>query len=311
VASRDPLVTVAIPTWNRASALRRALHSVLSQDYPALEVIVGDNASEDDTDAVRRGSAGDGRVRWIRHVSNVGPLRNFECLLEAATGKYFMWLADDDWLSSGYIARCVAILSAPDGPVRVVGRAAYWKHGTVVGTEQVQLDSGSPEVRMLAFYRTVVGNPFFYSMCRRADASASLPFTGVHGSDWLYVARSVHMGKAITAPKVTLNVTLYGSDDEARGDHTLGTGWHRMAFKMVFLPFEAGKDILRHPLYKTHSALRRGVLAARCAFVLMRRLSTWDSLQAAIAMVLQQVLPQSAHRSLKASYRRIRQGSGS
>ena len=45
----SPLVTVGIPTYNRASALTRALESVLAQDYTNLEVVISDNASTDDT----------------------------------------------------------------------------------------------------------------------------------------------------------------------------------------------------------------------------------------------------------------------
>ena len=46
-SSKPPVVTVAIPTYNRASLLRRALQSVLDQTLKDIEVFVSDNASTD------------------------------------------------------------------------------------------------------------------------------------------------------------------------------------------------------------------------------------------------------------------------
>jgi len=47
-----PLVSVGVPTCNRAALLGRALKSLVAQDYPNLEIVVSDNASTDDTTAV-------------------------------------------------------------------------------------------------------------------------------------------------------------------------------------------------------------------------------------------------------------------
>src|ERR1039457_3247150 len=117
------LVTVAVPTFNRAALLRRALQSVLCQDYEHLEVLVGDNASQDETYLVHEALHDDSRVHWMRHKTNLGAPNNFEVLLQEAQGHYFMWLADDDYLSPGYISRCVKRLSEPNAPRHVIGRS--------------------------------------------------------------------------------------------------------------------------------------------------------------------------------------------
>ena len=85
--TRDrPLVTIGIPTYNRADkTLRRALESALAQDYPYLQVIVADNCSEDDTERVVRDVGGD-RVDYLRHPTNIGAEPNYNSLVARADG---------------------------------------------------------------------------------------------------------------------------------------------------------------------------------------------------------------------------------
>src|SRR5665647_1226326 len=93
------LATIAIPTFNRAELLKRAIASARAQDYPSVEILIVDNASEDATQEICQAlAAEDPRIRYMRQPRNVGPTRNFETGLENARGHYFMWLADDDWI---------------------------------------------------------------------------------------------------------------------------------------------------------------------------------------------------------------------
>src|SRR5688572_12366625 len=74
----SPLVSVGVPVYNGEQCLSEALESVLAQDYPNLEVIICDNASEDGTEAICRTIASeDGRVRYLRNRTNIGLLANF------------------------------------------------------------------------------------------------------------------------------------------------------------------------------------------------------------------------------------------
>jgi hypothetical protein len=92
------LVSIGVPTFNRAEGLRQALGDLLSQTYGHIEIIISDNASTDP--AVGRMMddvlASDSRVVCHHHERNLGPIANFAFTLGKASGTYFMWAADDD-----------------------------------------------------------------------------------------------------------------------------------------------------------------------------------------------------------------------
>lgn len=113
--SNQPLVTIGIPTYNRADGyLRQCLESALSQSYQNLEVIVSDNASSDGTSELLA-SYDDPRLRYIRHSENIGANNNFNHCVQEATGEYFMLLHDDDFLDSDFVSACVEALNQHGG----------------------------------------------------------------------------------------------------------------------------------------------------------------------------------------------------
>lgn len=102
-----PLVTIAIPTYNRANLyLTQAIESAINQTYPNLEIIISDNCSTDDTEMVIR-SFKDPRIRYFRQEKNIGGNNNFNFCLKQARGEYFLLLMDDDLIDSDFIETCM------------------------------------------------------------------------------------------------------------------------------------------------------------------------------------------------------------
>ncbi len=94
-----PLVSVIVPAYQSAPTLRRALDSALGQDYPALEVIVADDGSTDDTRLlVEHYQSLDPRVHYHWQTNQgVSSARNLA--IARAGGEYLAFLdADDEWL---------------------------------------------------------------------------------------------------------------------------------------------------------------------------------------------------------------------
>ncbi len=74
VSSDEPLVTIGIPTYNRANNfLRNALGSALNQTYTKLEIIASDNRSTDQTESLVRDFS-DPRIRYIKHQENISAI---------------------------------------------------------------------------------------------------------------------------------------------------------------------------------------------------------------------------------------------
>jgi glycosyltransferase involved in cell wall biosynthesis len=108
--SGRPLITIAIPTFNRAALLKQCIQSALSQTYDNIEVLVSDNASTDDTREVLRGF-NDERLRVLRQQTNMGLLPNWNACLAAAAGEYVVFVSDDDRISPWLLERCVDVLA--------------------------------------------------------------------------------------------------------------------------------------------------------------------------------------------------------
>ncbi len=94
------LVSVIIPTRNRATLLERAVLSVLGQTFQKFEIIIIDDASSDSTQKLLvRLARQDSRIRIIRHSSASGGAAARNAGIAASSGRWVSFLDDDDiWL---------------------------------------------------------------------------------------------------------------------------------------------------------------------------------------------------------------------
>ena len=96
--SNKPLVSVILPTFNRAKLLSRAINSVLKQSYYNLECIVVDDGSIDNTEKVVK-SINDNRIVYLKHNYNKHASAARNTGIAKSKGKFIAFLDDDDqWL---------------------------------------------------------------------------------------------------------------------------------------------------------------------------------------------------------------------
>ena len=103
-----PRLTIAIPTVNRADLLGRAIESALAQTSTAVEILVSDNGSTDNTAAVITSFAGRG-LRTFRHPSTMSAAEHGQFLIAQARGEFFLGLSDDDYLEPEFAAEVLAL----------------------------------------------------------------------------------------------------------------------------------------------------------------------------------------------------------
>lgn len=91
------LVSVMIPTYNHEHFIAECLDSILTQDYPALEIVVSDDASQDSTPAILREYASrHPNIKVLLNERNLGVNGNCNRALAACTGEYVALFAGDD-----------------------------------------------------------------------------------------------------------------------------------------------------------------------------------------------------------------------
>jgi len=108
------LLTIAIPTFNRAEWLKLCLSQLVPQLNDInreVEISIYDNASPDHTEAIVRSFLGDGLpLRYSRNTENIGSDRNIAQCFNEARGKYVLILGDDDLLIDGTLAWLISML---------------------------------------------------------------------------------------------------------------------------------------------------------------------------------------------------------
>lgn len=94
------MISVVIPSYNRAATIERSVNSVLNQTYKDIEVIVVDDCSTDNTfDVVKKLINADNRVRYYKLDKNSGACVARNKGLELAQGEYIAFQdSDDEWL---------------------------------------------------------------------------------------------------------------------------------------------------------------------------------------------------------------------
>jgi hypothetical protein len=124
----DPQVSILMPCWNAARSVERALGSVLDTRDVALQCVVVDDASTDDTAAIVAAiAARDPRVELVRSSDNMGASGARNLGLPHVRGEWLTFLDSDDRMLPGAIAALFRATAAPG--VRAVVGQRIWSDG--------------------------------------------------------------------------------------------------------------------------------------------------------------------------------------
>jgi glycosyltransferase involved in cell wall biosynthesis len=106
--------SVIIPVYNGAETIERAINSVLAQSYPATEIIIVDDASNDKTHEIIQDNYAS-KVQFIQKIVNQGSSAARNKGMDVASGNYIAFLdADDAWHPDKLMLMNTILLSKPD-----------------------------------------------------------------------------------------------------------------------------------------------------------------------------------------------------
>jgi glycosyltransferase involved in cell wall biosynthesis len=114
-----PIVSIVLPTYNRAHLIKRAIGSLLQQTYQDFEIIIIDDASTDNTETIVD-SFNDPRIRYLRHEINRGLSTARNTAIKISKGKYLAFQDDDDVWTSDKLQRQMGVFNSEKNTVGVV-----------------------------------------------------------------------------------------------------------------------------------------------------------------------------------------------
>jgi abequosyltransferase len=125
---KSPLLTIAIPTFNRAKYLQELLATLFDQlvAQHQVELLVSDNASADDTPSIVEGFIMRGlAIRYLRNEANIGADANFLQCFEQSRGQYVWIFGDDDVIVPGGIGIILNLLHNGDYSLIYLSQYAF------------------------------------------------------------------------------------------------------------------------------------------------------------------------------------------
>lgn len=231
MSSPTPRVSIGMPVFNGANYIREAIDSILGQTYEDFDLIVSDNASTDDTEAIVRAyAARDGRVRYYRNATNVGAAANMNRVFALGAGEYFRWAAHDDVLAPQCLARCVEMLDRDAGVVLCQARALVIDEQSRVVEEYappLRMDSPRPRERFLDMI--VVSHRCYqvFGVIRRSALERTPLHGGYPASDRVLLARLALLGRFYELPEPLFRPRAHAAQPaRARADRYALTAWY-------------------------------------------------------------------------------------
>ena len=287
-----PKLTIGLPVYNGENFLEEAIESLLAQSFSDFELIVSDNASTDSTpEIVEQFAIRDKRVKYRRHEQNVGAIRNFNCLVEVATGEYFKWASHDDVCSPTFLAECISALdNSPNAAWahcesdQIDADGNSWLPRMPVDDEEIEVDetgkrswrgipranfdSGSPSKRFAGVLLGTRWSVDSYGVFRTESLRRSRMLKSIYGSEKVLMGElslqgpMAHIPKLLFRQRVHEHASSYQDDAEELQSFASGNQGKRVFFSARLALCWAHFGAIRHAKLSPVERVRcYGVLA--------------------------------------------------
>ncbi len=212
-------ISVGMPVYNGSRYLREAVDSILGQTFGDFELIISDNASNDDTEAIcREYAARDGRVRFHRRPENFGASKNFAQVLHLARGRYFRWCAADDRWEPELLAKSKAVLDERPDVVLAYPRTRLMDaRGDLIRLYDGDLDlpQETPAERYREIARKLRRCHAMFGLMRSEVLRRTSLVANYSGSDQVLLAQLAILGKIHLLPEYLFNRRFHATSSSS------------------------------------------------------------------------------------------------
>lgn len=269
---RSPLVTVGMPSYNKAPFLTEAIESILAQSYTNIELLISDDGSTDESAEICRDHAGrDPRIRFVSQPVNLGMIANFDFVLNEARGEYFMWFSADDRVEPNWLETCLQ--ACEKGSVIGFGLVAdVFEDGSIKHRYPLISVTGSRLSRMCSLYwRMLQECNMLHGVTktervRKMGGLRPYAFSGI-AFDFLYVWESALQGELFAKP----GAWLYKRDSINNGVLQSGSAASLLANALLpVIPIRRVLMFHRTRLPFGYRILLAVMFLPRCAYALAK-----------------------------------------
>jgi len=146
----SPLLTIAIPTFNRGKILVQNVKRLLENTAECFEILIGDNHSEDDTIELLN-SIEDSRLKYFINKTNIGAVKNINKVLAASNGKYTYLISDEDYIPEGGLNSILKLIRGGCSYSLILGTILNAENGIFYSNVARTYKKGSDAISNLLF----------------------------------------------------------------------------------------------------------------------------------------------------------------
>ena len=200
------MLSIGMPVYNSVGTVKKAVISILKQNYSSFQLIISDNCSNDGTyEVLEEISSTDARIELVRQSRNIGAIKNFEYVLFKSTGKYFMWAAADDFWLPTFCQKNIAFLEFNADYVSSISKVRYLDDNVYpekkMGTFALV---GTYHNNLVNYMLKPAANSRFYSVHRSIALKSSWVSDEFWAQDWSVVCNLLKFGKFNEIPSVLM-----------------------------------------------------------------------------------------------------------
>ena len=203
----DILVSVVIPVHNCAGFVCQAIDSALIQDVP-MEILVIDDGSTDNLDAVMRRYQDEPSVRYLKNETCIGVANTRNRVVSLARGEYVAFLDADDYWMPEKLKKQLALMESTGAVLCSTARELLMPDGTLTGHV-------IPVKPRLSYYRQLMHNQInCSSMLIKTEVAREFP---MHHDDshedylmWLEVLKKYRFACAVNEPLLKYRISITG-----------------------------------------------------------------------------------------------------